>query len=260
MKVMSVFIDGSANDRDSLTVAAMFAAKLNARLDVVHAAGSEVYVVADSVAIPEMDERANAAAKAAFDEICGNLQNARWIQSDAKPADAIRQRGFLNDLIVLERVSGDEGPDVEALNIALFETAAPVLVCPPSPPPTVCTSAAVVWSPTIQAAKAVRISLPLLHQANEVIVLIDSSNDDADPSPVLDYLATHNIAATAELFDGSALTARGRGRAILEATHGKADLLVMGAFGENMFSSLLGLGRTTQKIVTATNIPTLIHC
>ena len=136
MKVMSVFIDGSANDRDSLAVAAMFAAKLNARLDVVHAAGAEIYVVADSVAIPEMDERANAAAKAAFDEICGNLPNARWIQTEAKPADAIRQRGFLNDLIVLERVSGDEGPDVEALNIALFETAAPVLVCPPSPPPT----------------------------------------------------------------------------------------------------------------------------
>ncbi len=260
MKVMSVFIDGSENDADSLQVAAMFARKLNARLDVVHAAGPEIYVVADSVAIPEPDEVADTTAKAAFNEICGGLSNARWIQTNAKPADAIRSYGFFNDLIVLERLSGDDGPDAEALNIALFETAAPVLVCPPSPPPDVCTSAAVVWSPTLQAAKAMRIALPLLHQAREVIVLVDSSNEDADPAPLLDYLKTHGIEAQVERFDGGALTARGRGRAILEATHGKADLLVMGAFGESMISSLLGLGRTTQKIVTATKIPTLIHC
>ena len=260
MKVMSVFIDGSENDRDSLRVAAMFARKLNARLDVVHATGPEIYVVADSVAIPEQDEQADSAAKAAFDEICAGLRNTRWIQADCKPADAIRRHGFFNDLIVLERVSGEEGPDAEALNIALFETPAPVLVCPPSPPPDACTAAAVVWSPTLQAAKAVRIALPLLHQARQVTVLVDSSNEDADPAPLLDYLETHEIRAAVERFDGSALTARGRGRAILEATRGKADFLVMGAFGENMVSSLLGLGRTTQKIVTATKIPTLIHC
>ena len=188
------------------------------------------------------------------------MRETRWIQTNAKPGDAIRQYGFFNDLIVLERVSGDDGPNAEALNIALFETPAPVLVCPPTAPSDVCTSAAVVWSPTLQAAKAVRISLPLLHQARDVTVLVDSSNEDADPAPLLDYLNTHEIQARVERFDGDALTARGRGRAILEATHGNADFLVMGAFGENMMSSLLGLGRTTQKIVTATKIPTLIHC
>ena len=260
MKVMSVFVDGSSSDRDSLTVAAMFAQKLNGRLDVVHAVGQEVYAVAESVAVAEVDEQVVGKAKAAFDQVCGNMPNARWVRAESNPADAIRQRGFLNDLIILERISGDDGPDVEALNIALFETAAPVLVCLPSPPPTVCTSAAVLWSPTLQAAKAARISLPLLHQAEEVIVLIDSSNDEANPDAVPNYLSVHGIEATAEWFDGGALTARGRGRAILKATHGRADLLVMGAFGENMFSSLMGLGRTTQKIVTTTKIPTLIHC
>ena len=259
MKVMSVFIDGSANDRDSLSVAAMFARKLNGRLDVVHAIGQEIYVVADAVAVPEIDEAANAEAKAAFDEICGDLPNVRWVRAEASPADAIRQRGFLNDLIILERIAGEEGPGVEALNIALFETAAPVLVCPPSPPPTVATCIAIVWAPTLQAAKAVQSALPLLHQASEVMVLTDTSNEDADPAALLDYLETHEIQATAEYFDGGALTARGRGRAILEATHGKADLLVMGAYGENMWSSIMGLGRTTQKVVTATKIPTLIH-
>ena len=260
MKVMSVFLDGSENDSDSLRVATMFAQKLNARLDVIHAAGPEIYVVADSIAIPEQDSGADLAAKAAFDGICGGLRDARWIETQAKPADAIRQYGFFKDLIVLERVAGEEGPDVEALNIALFETPAPVLVCPPVPTPDVCTSAAVVWSPTLQAAKAARISLPLLHQADDVTVLVDSSNEDADPAPLLDYLQAHEIDAGVERFDGDALTARGRGRAILEATRGKADFLVMGAFGENMLSSLMGLGRTTQKVVTATKIPTLIHC
>jgi hypothetical protein len=33
----------------------------------------------------------------------------------------------------------------------------------------------------------------------------------------------------------------------------------MGAYGDNMWSSLTGMGRTTQKVCTATKIPTLIQ-
>jgi nucleotide-binding universal stress UspA family protein len=36
-----------------------------------------------------------------------------------------------------------------------------------------------------------------------------------------------------------------------------ADLLVMGAYGENRLSAMFGLGRATRKVITAAAIPLL---
>jgi nucleotide-binding universal stress UspA family protein len=38
-----------------------------------------------------------------------------------------------------------------------------------------------------------------------------------------------------------------------------ADTLVMGAFGESRLAALLGLGRTTAKVVTSCPVPLLIQ-
>lgn len=260
---MAVFIDGSDNDRDSLASAVKFCSALDGRLDVVHAVGREPIILPpEAIAMPDyppVDPARTAAARQAYDEVCGKLGYTRWMQLEATPSDAIRGLGLLHDVIILERASSERGPDVLALNTALFDTAGAVLVCPPSPPATIGTSVAVVWSPTLQAARAVHAAMPLLERADEVTVLTDSSKSDADVEALVEYLGVHGIEAKSASFDGARLTARGRGRAIIAATQGKADLLVMGAYGENMLSTLLGLGRTTQKVVTATRIPTLVH-
>jgi nucleotide-binding universal stress UspA family protein len=260
MKVMSVYVDGSSNDQESLTVAVMFCERLGGRLNVIHASGQKAYVVHESVAIPDVDQAGIAAAKRAFDAICGNKPFARFLHVDAKPDDAIRDYGLLTDINILERVHSEAGPDVLALNTALFDTPAPVLVCPPTPPATIGTSVAVVWNATTQSAKAVHSAMPLLTGAEQVTVLINGANPESDPAPLLDYLTGYNIRPKVISFDGDRLTARGRGRAILAAANERdADLLVMGAYGDNMWSSLTGMGRTTQKVCTATKIPTLIQ-
>ena len=233
--------------------------KVGGRLDVVHATGQPIFVTPVSVAVAEPDSAHLAAAKAAFDDICGGLDFVRWRPSEYKLTDAILNCGLLTDLMIIERVTGEDGPDVLALNTALFETCAPVLVCLPYAPQSFGTLVAVVWSPTEQAARAVRAAMPFLERAEVVSVLTDNSNEDARPEPLMDYLSAYGINAVSVPFDGDQLTARGRGRAILAATQGRADLLVMGAYGENMLSQLMGLGRATQKVVTATHIPTLIH-
>ena len=56
------------------------------------------------------------------------------------------------------------------------------------------------------------------------------------------------------------LTARARGRAILAAAgEAGADLLVMGAYGEKRLTALIGLGRATRKVVSATTVPALLQ-
>ncbi len=257
MKVMSVYIDGSDNDRDSLRLATMFCRRVGGRLDVVYPQRPEIYVTPVSIAVPE-DQDTIGEAKRAFDDVCAGVEGVSWVPVDAGLADAIRGYSFLHDVIILERVRGEEGPDVLALNTALFETSAAVLVCPPDAPASVGRSVAVVWNGTAQSARALHAATPILESAEQVTVLVNCANAAAEPFRVLSYLEARGIAASAEEFDGDVMTARGRGRAILEATHGEADLLVMGAFGENMLSSIMGLGRTTQKVCTATKIPTLI--
>ena len=263
MKRMIIFIDGSANDRDSIACAAAFCQRLDGRLSVVHpreqtliATSPEASVFVESES--NLAER-EAVAKAAFDEVCGDLPFAQWEATDRQIVDLIRARGVLFDAIIIERVSSDRGPKVLALNTALFESGAPVLVTPPSAPAVIGQSVAVVWNRTIQSARAVRSALPILATANEVEILVNRADSGADPAELQAYLDCHGIAASARTFDGAKLTARGRGRAIIAAASASADLLVMGAYGENRLSALLGLGRTTQKIVSATPIPALIQ-
>ncbi len=160
--------------------------------------------------------------------------------------------------MILERVSSESGSAVLALNTALFETPGPVLVTPPSPPSEIGKSVAVVWSPTTQSARAVRSALPLMSKADKVTIITNS--DDPDAAPLTGYLEIYGIKPASSTFAGRGLSARARGRAILAAVASvEADLLVMGAYGENRLSALMGLGRATQKIVSATTIPALVQ-
>ncbi len=263
MKRLIIFVDGSANDRDSIACAVAFCKRLDGRLSVVHP--REQTLVATSPEAPVFVESAHelaareAVAKAAFDEVCGDLAFAQWEATDRQIADLIRDRGVLHDAIIIERVSGERGPKVLALNTALCESGGPVLVTPPSAPAVIGESVAVVWNRTIQSARAVRSALPILAQAKEVEILINLADAHVDPGELQAYLDCHGITASARTFDGARLSARGRGRAIIAAASDRADLLVMGAYGENRLSALLGLGRTTQKIVSASPIPALLQ-
>jgi len=265
MKTVTIFIDGSDNDRESLATALAFCRCLDSHLRVVNPRlpdnvatspdGHALVVVRDE---QEVAAR-RAVARAAFDEVCGTQPLADWRESDETEVQSIVSHGLYSEAVVLERVSEEQGPQVLALNTALFETPGPVLVTPPKAPATVGQSVAVVWSPTVQSARAVRSALPILHKADSVTLLTNSAKE-ADPGPLAEYLAGHGIATGARRFDGAALTARGRGRAILAAADAcGADLLVMGAYGENRLAALIGLGRATRKIVSATKIPALLQ-
>jgi nucleotide-binding universal stress UspA family protein len=261
MKTMTILIDGSENDRSSLVTAVAFCRALDGRLRVVHARPEAAIIVVPEAVVPmaEIDiGPMRAAARAAYDEVCGGLSFAEWVETEHTEAQAIVSNGLFSDVMILERVSSEAGSEVLALNTALFETPGPVLVTPPSPASEIGKSVAVVWSPTTQSARAVRSALPVLSKADKVTIITSSENPD--PAPLARYLEIHGIKTASSTFGGGGLTARARGRAILAAvTSIKADLLVMGAYGENRLSTLMGLGRATQKIVSATTIPALVQ-
>jgi len=265
MKRLAIFLDGSANDRDSLASAALLAARLDANLDVYYpeAADYVLSTLADGSAAIVTDPAANRGletARTAFDQVCAGMHGARWLQVAGHLDDAIHGYGLLYDAVIVERLSEEQGPHAQAFNTALFELAAPVLVMPPVAPAEIGDSVAVVWTGTVQSMRALRSALPLLLRAAEVYLLTNTANALARPEEALEYLAVQGVKATAVAFDGARLTARGRGRAIIEAVGAAgADLMVIGAFGERRLDALFGLGRTTRKLVTAAPVPLLLQ-
>lgn len=266
MKRLAIYIDGSRNDADSLTSAVLFCRRLDARLEVFHPRKHPQIVVTDvagSAAVSEDDgaaETAADAARQAFNRVCGELDFASWHVINESAADAIARLGLLHDLTIVERLGEEQGPQVLALNTALFETGGPVLVTPPRAPSVLGENVAVVWSGTVQSARAVSSALPLLGTAKEVCILTNTANARAQAPDLADYLRLHGIASRSYTYQGDRLSARARGRAMLAAIDDMgADCLVMGAFGENRLDAIFGLGRATQKMVTATPVPILLQ-
>ena len=267
MKRMAIFLDGSPNDGESLLCAVQVCRACDGRLTVIHPRQPDQYVPAGVAGIApvvvdnrEQAEAAAAAARQAYDRVCADLAFTEWQETTVSGTDAIAGYGLVHDLTILERVSSEQGPEALAFNTALFDTGGPVLVVPPNAPAVVGRHIAVAWAARIPPARAVRAAMPLIRQARTVTVVTNRDNVAADPAALVAYLACHGIDPELRNYSGARMTARGRGRAMLAAVaETSADLLVMGAYGENRLTALLGLGRATRKVVTAAPIPLLIQ-
>ena len=107
----------------------------------------------------------NGQAGEAFDDVCGNLDYAEFITYDEGAAPALTKAGHGFDLLTIERVSNERGPEIETLNAALFDTGRPVLLAPPRAPANFANWAAVAWNGSPQAARAIAAAVPLLAKA-----------------------------------------------------------------------------------------------
>jgi len=208
----------------------------------------------------ENSENAEARAKAAYNDICADLANARFLVYEASGETIIAAVGYAYDLILLERLSSEDGPEAGNLNAALFDTGRPVLLMPPVSTIGTIRQAAICWNGTAQSSRAIKSALPLLRSAGEIVLLQGSGAGEVDVDPLLEYLAAYDLSAGVKNYDSQRLTARARGRALIAAaSEAGADLLVTGAFGESRSGVLSGLGRATRKIVTAAPMPVLLQ-
>jgi nucleotide-binding universal stress UspA family protein len=266
MRRAVIYLDGSPNDKDSLSFALAFCERLNARLSVVLILKpEEIYPAAiySSVTVIHNSSAREAHAalgRQAYREMCAGKSFVDYAEATMGIADAIEAGDYLYDVTILERLTSTEGAEVVSFNAALFNSGAPVLITPPGTVASTAERVALVWNGTVPSARAIRSSLPILKYAKSVTVFTNADNARAKPEHVQRYLSCHEIAAAVKSFKAGHLTARGRGRAVLEAvTEAGSDFMVMGAFGGSRIEALLGLGRATEKVVTASKIPLLVQ-
>lgn len=185
-----------------------------------------------------------------------------WRKANGNIEDAVLEHGLYFDLIVLPQDSSLTDLQAAAPMVGNIVIAAgrPVLVVPKD-----YTGAAigrrvlVAWKPSAEAARAVHDALPLLQQA-EAVMVMRANPDPEEPAhnPGFDlatHLARHGVKVTVTpvlMPDTSA------GEAILDQARAmRADLIVMGAYGHSRLRELV-FGGATRSLLQAPPVPVLM--
>lgn len=174
-----------------------------------------------------------------------------------REVDQVLRYGRLSDLIVMARPGAESEAGLSAaFDAALFDSGRAVLLVPAEPVTKLGATVAVAWDRSREAARAAGAALPILAQAEKVVILTArEGGSDAEPSELAGYFALHGIEARTWAFtpDSGSL-----GQALLgEAEKAEADLLVMGAYGHSRLREMV-LGGVTRDILGGAAIPVLM--
>ena len=167
-------------------------------------------------------------------------------------AEVVTEHGRRADAIVLGRPLQHDTPRAHnALHAALFATSCPVLVVPAGFTHKFGHVVAIAWKDDEHAAKAVRASLPILRQADQVHVLVAGGEPEIPA-----VLTEHGITAAIHTVpDGPGSTGE---RILAAANRLGADMLVMGAFAHRAWTERL-FGGVTRTMFADADVPVLMQ-
>lgn len=263
---------------NNLAFAAAVARAHSAHIEILHCRARPSDMIPYGVVVPlalreQIKENAKALADsnqhhmvAEFDKLLGELAitrtdaasvsgpTASWHEEEGKMAELIGLWGRLADLIVVARPQRKRNMGLRTLMAALYDCGRPVLMCPPNEehPKEVGQRVAIAWNGSLEATRAVAMSLDLLANSKEVAILAGGSNHAANSADQLrQYLKLKGIAAEIESLDAR----RNPGKRILDAaTAAGSDLIVMGAYSHSRERELV-FGGATQQVVDHAHLP-----
>jgi nucleotide-binding universal stress UspA family protein len=182
--------------------------------------------------------------------------SASWCEEQGRQIDVVRAHGRLADLVAVARPDRTRNLGFNTLKAGLFQTARPVLLCPPvAPADTLGHRVAIAWNGSLEGARTLALSWPLLAAAEEVVVLDGGETTGAACGATLQRrLAERGIPARHLRIDAG----DGPGAAILSGAKSTgADLVMMGAYGHSREYEAM-FGGATQHVVDETTLPVIM--
>lgn len=244
-----VHLDKSDASAVRADVAAVLAKRFGARLTAVYAVRDPEVPSVGSRNRYVFVERAAGKAEAAFRLHVANAGvEAEW-QADVGSTDlqvsrAVVLRSREVDLIVLGQFEPDEadsGAPESLIEHTVLHSGRPVLVVPYAGRfPEIGKRAVIAWNGSREAARAVHDALPLLQGADQVIVLAlapagKGGAGEAQPTPpesMVRHLAEHEVKATGDVLVFDPASIEPAERLLSYLADAGADLLVLGAAGQ----------------------------
>jgi nucleotide-binding universal stress UspA family protein len=264
--------------------ATALARRFNAHVEVIHCRPQPKDLLPFGVPIPAMlreqllqsvstlSDVEETALRTELQELCeqfnlkmtddpkGQVATATFVEKAGRQVDVIRRNGRLADLIAVPQPDVDRNLGANTLNSALFHTSRPVLMCPDAgdnPPQILAQSLTIAWNGSLEATRAVAMTLDLIKKAQTVTILsaTDKSNM-VGPDELQDYLAVRGVDAQIRDIKGSGAVAK---RLLAISADVGADMMIMGAYGDSHERETV-LGGNTQYIVDKAKMPVvLVH-
>ena len=186
----------------------------------------------------------------------GPLQ-AAWREAPGKQIDVIKTHGRLADLIVVAKPDRDRNLGANTLRAALFNTGRPVMMCPmrDDHPETLGEHVTIAWNGSIEASRAVAMTIDIIQSADKVTVLTaGEETHGATSEDLLGYLAARGINAALKRFKPQ----RSIGESLLELSKScGADTLIMGAYHDSHERETV-FGGNTQTVVDNAMMPVIM--
>ncbi|PCI05236.1 MAG: universal stress protein UspA [Hyphomicrobiales bacterium] len=191
------------------------------------------------------------------DKPTGKSASASWVEEAGRQVDVIKHHGRLADIICVAKPDRDRNLGANTLKSALFHTGRPVMMCPTAetPPKVLGDKIAIAWNGSTEAARAVALTIDIIEQASEVVILSSGSEiHGANADDLLSYFSDRGIEANITRFDGQKKIGE---ELITNSKAAGADLMIMGAYGDSHEHESV-FGGNTQYVVDNADFPVIL--
>jgi nucleotide-binding universal stress UspA family protein len=284
-KSIQISLTGQPGDARALDAGFSLARASDAHADCLHVRFDPVVVAARTSAfdvpgidasrpfldaLEREDKQRTEAAKKAFDEACRTHgmtvsrtpsaagASAAWVElTGDEYADTIAEARY-RDILVADRAAEFGEDSLGAIAVACGR---PVLVPASSGNTAFGRTIAIAWKDSAEAARAVTAAMPMLAEANRVIVICadETGNAAAARLKAAERLA-HQLRWHGIKGEGRIVVPGGRATAaavIEEAATLCADMVVMGAYGHSRAREIV-FGGVTRDVLKAAALPVLL--
>lgn len=286
IRTVLVHLRGNRGDAATLNAALQIARPFAAHLECLHIRPDFSALIARAIrgdmdedgdaigkAIETMQRDSAASAQRAFDAFTELCDRERLPRSELPPGSDAMGASFREDIgdeldrliahsrrndLVVVKGGGDTAGGLASNSIGrlILSAGRPVLVAPTITARPIRT-VAVAWKDRAEAARAITAAMPLLENAQRVLVVTASEEDKplSDANGVVHHLQWHGITAEAHRIEQHG---RDACDAVLETAHAAdADLVVAGAYGRSRLSELV-FGGFTECLLEDASIPVLL--
>lgn len=186
----------------------------------------------------------------------GKRSYALWHEMVGSPSRVLGIVGPMADLCIVSRPKAKSAGTGRAFVLAaLLNSARPVLILPQRRLRTIARRIVIGWNQSVDAAATVAAAMPLLQQAESVVVLTSGSESRPGPKAayLVQYLSQWGIRAERVRTKG-----RDPERELEQAyRESGADLFLMGAYSRHWFRERI-FGGFTEHMLFHTDIPVLM--
>ncbi len=186
--------------------------------------------------------------------------SASWTEETRGAMDRLMFHARHSDVVVLGRPRNQDFMPLGLIERLLIGSGRPILLAPNTATPQSLNTIVVGWKETPEAARAVSGAMPLLSEAERVILLSIAEEGAASTEALEDLarqLAWHGVSAEVHVTAERSGSARNQLRRV--ATQLEADLLVVGGFGHGLFRERM-FGGVTQSLIEEAAVPVfMVH-